>query len=238
MRRFLAAVAFFSILSTGASLAEGWFMKRVEVPVFCADIIEVRKLLLEMVPGVGLGIDPVRNLLLVHGTDEQIEIIQELLEVGKRTDSTLDITAVQTLGPVETETETGIEIVTVTVIRTAIGIETGIKTETETETTKSAPRVLARRNRRETRAKREKSGLTGRRRARVPEVRKKIRAEKLWCRPSISAAWAAVEMRRRPRLRLAASAPRNPPAEHLFPHPGVAISIGPSSPIRKRLRNG
>ena len=74
MRRFLAAVAFFSILSTGASLAEGWFMKRVEVPVFCADIIEVRKLLLEMVPGVGLGIDPVRNLLLVHGTDEQIEM--------------------------------------------------------------------------------------------------------------------------------------------------------------------
>ena len=139
---------------------------------------------------------------------------------------------------IKTETETGIEIVTVTVIRTAIGIETGIKTETETETTKSAPRVLARRNRRETRAKREKSGLTGRRRARVPEVRKKIRAEKLWCRPSISAAWAAVEMRRRPRLRLAASAPRNPPAEHLFPHPGVAISIGPSSPIRKRLRNG
>ena len=109
MRRFLAAVAFFSILSTGASLAEGWFMKRVEVPVFCADIIEVRKLLLEMVPGVGLGIDPVRNLLLVHGTDEQIEIIQELLEVGKRTDSTLDITAGQTLGPVETETETETE---------------------------------------------------------------------------------------------------------------------------------
>ena len=115
MRRFLAAVAFFSILSTGASLAEGWFMKRVEVPVFCADIIEVRKLLLEMVPGVGLGIDPVRNLLLVHGTDEQIEIIQELLEVGKRTDSTLDITAVQTLGPVETETETETETVSETV---------------------------------------------------------------------------------------------------------------------------
>ena len=104
MRRLLVAVAFFSILSTGASLAEGWFMKRVEVPVFCADIIEVRKLLLEMVPGVGLGIDPVRNLLLVHGTDEQIEIVQELLEVGRRTDSTLDITAVQTLGPFEAET--------------------------------------------------------------------------------------------------------------------------------------
>jgi hypothetical protein len=131
----------------------------------------------------------------------------------------------------EIETETGTEIETETETETEIETET----ETETETAKSAPRVPARKSLRETRAKREKSGLTGPRRTRVREVRRKIRVGKPWCRPSISAVWAAVEMHRRPKLPLEASAPQNPPAEHLFPHLAGAISTGPSSPTRKRL---
>ena len=103
MKRLFTAVAFFVFLSSGVTVADGWFMKRVEVPVFHADIIEVRKVLLEMVPGVGLGVDPVRNLLLVHGTDEQVEVVQELLQVGERPDNTLDLTAIQTTGPIQAE---------------------------------------------------------------------------------------------------------------------------------------